>query len=100
LPEDIRSETGDDDLRTYGNDEYARVHATLLGGESSSKTFVHQLCGAPQEVQSGLFRTCQLASHGDDPVAKDWRLLLQIDSDEDGPGWMWGDNGCLYFCIQ
>ncbi len=29
--------------------------------------------------------------------AEDWRLLLQIDSDEDGPGWMWGDLGRIYF---
>ncbi|MEM6567852.1 MAG: YwqG family protein [Planctomycetota bacterium] len=30
------------------------------------------------------------------------RLLLQIDSDsgQDGPGWMWGDAGTLYFLIR
>jgi uncharacterized protein YwqG len=26
-----------------------------------------------------------------------WAMLLQIDTDEDGPGWMWGDGGRLYF---
>ena len=29
-----------------------------------------------------------------------WRLLLQIDSDERGPGWMWGDAGTIYFWIR
>ena len=29
----------------------------------------------------------------------DWRLLLQLGSDRQGPGWMWGDMGRLYFWI-
>ncbi len=29
----------------------------------------------------------------------DWRLLLQLDTDKAGPGWMWGDVGRLYFWI-
>ncbi|MBL8885206.1 MAG: DUF1963 domain-containing protein [Phycisphaerales bacterium] len=32
--------------------------------------------------------------------AGDWKLLLQLDSDEQGPGWMWGDSGMLYFWIR
>lgn len=32
--------------------------------------------------------------------AADWRLLLQIDTDEDGPGWMWGDVGRIYFWVK
>ncbi len=27
-------------------------------------------------------------------------MLLQIDTDEQGPDWMWGDMGCLYFWIR
>ena len=111
LPADIRLETGDQDLYVYRSEEYKRVHGALLG-----EKVIHQLCGAPQEVQHGLFRQCQLASNGVDcgnpddtrnpraaelaPGAKDWRLLLQIDSDDDGPGWMWGDVGRLYYCIH
>ncbi len=30
----------------------------------------------------------------------DWQLLLQLDSDGDGPGWCWGDCGRLYFWIR
>lgn len=29
-----------------------------------------------------------------------WELLLEIDTDEAGPGWMWGDGGRLYFWIR
>jgi uncharacterized protein YwqG len=32
--------------------------------------------------------------------ASNWRLLLQIDTDEDGPGWMWGDVGRIYFWVK
>jgi hypothetical protein len=115
LPEDLRSETGESDLSVWVNDEYAKLHADLLGG-SADMSALHQLGGAPQEVQHSLFLRCQLASNGrpcgdpedyKHPLAKklapgaaDWRLLLQIDSDEDGPGWMWGDSGRLYFCMH
>ncbi len=34
-----------------------------------------------------------------EPGAADWRLLLQLDSD-DNPKWMWGDAGRLYFWIR
>ena len=33
------------------------------------------------------------------PNAKDWRLLLQIDSNEEN-NYMWGDSGRLYFWIR
>lgn len=114
LPEDLRAQTGDDDLSIYVSAELARVHGLLLGG--TERRVVHQLGGAPQEVQGGLMRQCQLASNGVDcgrpedgrtpralelaSGAKDWRLLLQIDSDEEGPGWVWGDLGRLYYCLH
>jgi len=31
---------------------------------------------------------------------KEWLPLLQIDTDEDGPGWMWVDCGTIYFMIR
>jgi uncharacterized protein YwqG len=32
----------------------------------------------------------------------DWILLLQVDTDDyqEGPGWMWGDAGMMYFWIH
>jgi uncharacterized protein YwqG len=115
LPNDLRIETGDDDLHVHDDTEYERIHRILLGTSRGDRV-IHQLRGAPQEVQHDLFHECQLASngvdsgdpeHGNNPRiaelaegAKDWQLLLQIDSDGEGPGWMWGDAGRLFFCIH
>ncbi len=76
----------------------------------------HQLLGYPDPVQNDTMELdSQLASHGlylGDadahehprfhklaPGAADWRLLLQIDTDEE-IGMMWGDCGMLYFFIR
>jgi len=76
----------------------------------------HRLLGNPDIIQGEMRFTCQFAANGiycgdpsmeDDPRAEalakgveDWILLLQIDSDEDGPGWMWGDCGRIYFWMR
>lgn len=76
----------------------------------------HQILGHPELIQNPMELECQLVSNGiycgDStgyesaqaaplaPGAADWRLLLQIDTDEDGPGWMWGDLGRIYFWIR
>jgi uncharacterized protein YwqG len=74
---------------------------------------MHQVGGFPQPVQGDQMELeCQLVSHGlycGDSSGylsreatglragfADWRLLLQIDTD-DGLGVMWGDAGVLYF---
>jgi uncharacterized protein YwqG len=76
----------------------------------------HQIGGLPFPVQSDWMENeCQLASHGiycgnnkyrEDPRvpeiekgAAEWRLLLQVDSD-DSAGMIWGDGGTLYFFIR
>jgi uncharacterized protein YwqG len=76
---------------------------------------LHQLLGHPVPIQGNdMELECQLASHGvyvgdpkgyKDPRVKglkagasQWRLLLQIDSDDEAE-MMWGDAGRLYFWI-
>ena len=76
----------------------------------------HQIAGFPDPVQGDEMELeCQLVSNGlycGDTSgylssraselrdgAKDWRLLLQLDSDEE-LGVMWGDAGTLYFWIR
>jgi uncharacterized protein YwqG len=75
----------------------------------------HQLLGHPELIQGDMRLECQMASQGvymgdgswrDDPRsealaegADDWRLLLQVDSDE-GAKMMWGDVGMLYYWIR
>jgi uncharacterized protein YwqG len=76
---------------------------------------MHRLLGHPQTIQNDMRLECELASQGlscgdpsgfNDPRAKalqagakDWRLLLQVDS-EDAPGWMWGDCGRIYYWMR
>lgn len=79
----------------------------------------HRLLGYPQPNQSDMRLECQLVTHGlycgnssgyDSAEAKalasgakEWRLLLQIDtddSDEAVPGWSWGDAGRLYYLVR
>jgi uncharacterized protein YwqG len=94
-------------------DAYADLEQALVPTDER-----HHLLGHPQLIQGGLRLECQLASNGidcgsplgyDDPRAdtlargaRDWRLLLQLDSDDSagGPGWVWGDTGALYFLIR
>jgi len=72
----------------------------------------HRFLGHPDPVQGDMQLKCQLVRHGlycgginEDPRvselqsgAADWRLLLQIDSD-DLAGMMWGDVGMIYYWI-
>src|SRR5262245_21650854 len=79
----------------------------------------HQLLGHPKEIQGEMQTECQFASNGyycggasrfqNPPLellngTKDWRLLFQLDTDDDiqsgKPGIMWGDCGRLYFWIR
>lgn len=86
-------------------------------GELASSLYrmpYHHLVGHPQIVQRDMRVECELVTRGIDaggavdpevmaacePAARDWELLLQLDSDEDGPGWMWGDLGRIYFWIR
>lgn len=76
----------------------------------------HQIGGWPRPVQNDKMELeCQLAANGINcgdpgvyasdaakalvPGTSDWRLLLQLDSDE-ASGMMWGDAGMLYFWIR
>ena len=76
----------------------------------------HQIGGYPKPIQGAEMELeCQLASNGiyvgdpsgyQDPRvaalregAKDWRLLLQVDSDDD-LNVMWGDVGMIYFWVR
>jgi uncharacterized protein YwqG len=75
----------------------------------------HQLMGHAKPVQSDMQLDCQLVSNGIgigtpdwhasprrdalEPGASDWRLLLQVDSDENA-GMDWVETGRLYYWIK
>jgi uncharacterized protein YwqG len=111
LPEFIEGESPE--LSIYKLDEKYRDLITQLIGEN---TIVHRIRGHDQPIQNDMKLEAQLVSNGiycgdsssaEDPRveslsagAADWVLLLQVDSDEAGPGWMWGDAGRLYYWIR
>jgi len=76
----------------------------------------NQIFGYANCVQGTMELECQLVTNGlycgdstgyKDPRRKeletgkdDWVLLLQLDSDEEKTGMMWGDSGRIYFWIK
>lgn len=89
--------------------QYEQALATFPTPEEHG-TFHTRLLGHPDTLQDDMRVECQLASHGisspDDPRAaplipdaNQWRLLLQVDSD-DRAGMRWASAGMLYFWIE
>jgi len=111
LPSQMRGEV--DELRFSEAESalYDDLVTRTFGGRPK-----HQLGGFPFPIQDDSMELeCQLVTHdlclGDPtgyqdprvaelaPGAKDWRLLLQLDTDDD-LGWMWGDVGTIYFWVR
>ncbi len=85
-------------------------------GDWIAEEFGHQVGGYPRPIQNDSMELeSQLASNGIDcgsgagyqseegkklaPGAKEWRLLLEFDTDDDLEV-MWGDAGKLYFWVK
>jgi len=110
LPESASASVADLLLELEDEEIYSSFLETYIGPDPQ-----HQLLGLPQPVQGEMELECQLVTNGLytgdptgfkdprrkmlEPGAADWRLLLQVDSD-DNPGMMWGDLGMLYFWIR
>jgi uncharacterized protein YwqG len=96
------------------SEEESDAYSEITGVDYDTD-FNHKLLGHPCQIQDDMQLECQLVSNGlycgdssgyEDPrravlekSVKDWRLLLEIDSDERA-GMMWGDTGRLYFWIK
>ncbi len=104
-------------LRTYvpslalmsEGDEYSDLTEELIDHPA------HYLLGYPIHIQGPMELDCQLVTNGMycrnasdyestrakelGKGARDWQLLLQVDTDTDGPRWMWCDGGMLYYWI-
>lgn len=95
--------------------EYETYQAQLYAHTPENAPW-HQVAGYPAAIQdSEMALEAQLASNGVyvgvpegysspkrialEAGVKDWRLLLQIDSDDDAH-MMWGDSGRLYFWVR
>lgn len=91
-------------------DAYADLYDSMLTNQPQ-----HQLFGHPNNIQNPMEIECELVTNGvylgdakwtqlpdldhHREKSKDWRLLLQLDSDENA-SMMWGDVGMLYFWIR
>lgn len=77
------------------------------------RRMIHRVLGHPDPIQGDMMLECQMFTHGltwkdyqqNDPriteLQRDslqWRLLLQIDSDNEA-AMMWGDVGRIYYLI-
>lgn len=82
----------------------------LSAYEQSVGDVSHRLGGYPDVLQEEMEPQCQQAlddrsggrvagQQGDLAKARDWMLLLQVDSDDDA-GMRWGSGGRLYFWIR
>ena len=73
----------------------------------------HQMFGYSSPVQNEMELECDFLRRQQDvqwnsppdrfiSATRDWVLLLQVDTDDykEGPGWMWGDAGMVYFWIH
>lgn len=94
-------------------DAYVDVRLAVDGFDPN---VVHRMFGQPDAIQDDMRLEAELVANGlscgdssaySDPRRpalearkSEWQLLLQIDSDEAGPGWMWGDTGRIYFWIR
>jgi uncharacterized protein YwqG len=95
------------------SEAYATLRTQVNGPDDAVR---HRMFGFADEIQGDMRLECQLVSNGLycgnssgyedpraaelEPGAMDWLLLLQLDTDEEGPDWMWGDCGRLYFWIR
>jgi uncharacterized protein YwqG len=92
-------------------DKEIDAYIEIMGVEMCNK-----MLGYSDNIQGEMELECQLVTNGlfcgnatgfDDSKrielekgADDWRLLLQIDSEDDKTGMMWGDAGRLYYWIK
>lgn len=104
------------DVETLGmTQEEGFAYAEVLYPEDDEDDVIHRLLGHPQPIQGDMQVECQLVTNGlycgnstgyEDPRAvglrsgaAEWRLLLQVDS-QDEAGMMWGDVGRLYYWMN
>ncbi len=77
-------------------EDWYELRLRVAGLEPPGGT-LHHLLGHPQLV-AGDPRNQAAQRGGGEPG--DWNLLLQLESDEVGPGWVWGELGTLYVLIR
>ncbi|CAJ1001656.1 uncharacterized protein YwqG [Brevibacillus aydinogluensis] len=94
-----------DDFDRYWEQFRKRVWEQLLHPDDMK----NRLLGCPDQIQGDMQHECQLMAYPSTDrndkaallrQAVRWRLLFQVDSEEEKTGMMWGDIGRLYFWIE
>lgn len=95
-------------------DKYWKVFLEKCRENTEPGDAVHRLLGHPEQIQGDMQVACEVMTTGltydmlRDPEVKErtvksalkWRLLLQIDSEEEKTGIMFGDVGRVYFWVR
>jgi uncharacterized protein YwqG len=106
----------DDRVLPSNADEPTLLHYIEVRTRVASTTGTsHKLLGHPEPVQNPMEIECAAVTNGiyfgdakadespryrqADATKYDWRLLMQVDSDDDAD-MMWGDSGMIYFWIR
>jgi uncharacterized protein YwqG len=108
--QDLQAEFPDRTITPQDQQRFEAALATLAPAPSTTPR--HRLLGHPDTIQDDMRSQCQFAANGVAdpsadpqrvaallPSANDWRLLLQVDSDE-RLGMRWASSGMLYFWIR
>lgn len=112
---DIKSEV---DLPSYGHkiyEDFTDEEIDTFWENINNEDNINKLLGYSNNIQGEMELECELVTNGLycgdpsgyndpkakklEPNAKNWQLLLQIDSNEENE-MMWGDGGRLYFWIK
>ena len=111
IPDLEPDEPPGDQMDEAAMERYVAVRAYLSSGAHGG---AHKLLGHADPVQGAMELGCEMVSAGInvgdgyperartaavEAAARSWRLLLQIDSDEEA-SMQWGDAGILYFWIR
>lgn len=109
--QDLQAEFPDRKVSAQDQKQFEAALSKLAPAPSTMPR--HQLLGHPDTIQDDMRQQCQFAANGvADPStldqakmnalvasANDWRLLLQVDSDQ-RLNMKWGSSGMLYFWIR
>lgn len=95
-------------------EKYWSVFLEKLHAQGPPDDYIHRLLGHPDQIQGDMQFYSEMIATGLSydslrepasrsrmlPSALRWRLLLQIDSEEEKTGIMWGDVGRIYYWIR
>jgi len=92
---------------------YFEMRSAIPADARPTDKVEHQMFGYASPVQGEMELSCDATRRSEtEPqnasseryvaAMRNWVLLLQLDTDDypEGPGWMWGDAGMVYFWIH